>query len=483
MAFCIKKKNGREYAYEVTSKWNKETKKYDRTSKYLGVLVDKENRIYERRYNVDKPQRYSLKSQSPEEKNILTYGDSYALWETISRSELSDVFNSILTEEQDTLNALLCYKMLVGQAMDNANTWASGNYVSQLFPKAQLDGRRISEFLKRLGAEEVQRKFFESYLAKVTGKECGVIVDSTGLANEINIPLSQWGNHGGESEQEIRLILVVDKETKKPLYFRPVAGNIVDVSTLANTIAELQKLGVKSTYSLLDGGYYSQENITELYNRKVAFLTRMNSGRVLYKQLIRDSANSLEKVENVVRYNNRALFIERREVDLFGHTAYAYICCDIKRKGIESDRFLLEAIEDKLSNEEIADKLVFKGKFILISSEKLSPSEVIPLYYTRQSAEQLFGIGKSQLDFLPLRVQSIETLRGLLLLNFMALAVQAGLKSLLKGKMTVEKAMLELANLYCKTYADGSIIVQELNKKQKHICALLGVTTPNCSGI
>ena len=63
MAFCIKKKNGREYACEVTSKWNKETKKYDRKTKYLGVLVDKETRTYERRYNVDKPQQYSHNMQ------------------------------------------------------------------------------------------------------------------------------------------------------------------------------------------------------------------------------------------------------------------------------------------------------------------------------------------------------------------------------------------------------------------------------------
>ena len=321
------------------------------------------------------------------------------------------------------------------------------------------------------------------YLAKVAGKECGVIIDSTGLANESSIPLSQWGNHGGESRQEIRLILVVDQKSGTPLYFRPVAGNIVDVSTLATTIAELQKLGVKSTFSLLDGGYYSQANIDELYGKAIAFLTRMNSGRTLYKQLIHDTDGTLEKVPHVVRYNNRSLFVERREVDLFGHIGYAYICCDIKRKGIESDRFLLEAIEDNLSNEEIADKLKFKGKFILISSEKLPPNEVIPLYYTRQSAEQLFGIGKSQLDFLPLRVQSMEALRGLLLLDFMALIVQSKLKSMLGGKMTVEKALLEMASLHCKTYADGSVIVQEPNKKQKTICALLGVTTPNCSGV
>ena len=321
------------------------------------------------------------------------------------------------------------------------------------------------------------------YLSKTAGTERDVIIDSTGLPNEIDIPLSQFGNHGGESEQETRLILVVDQKTGKPLYFRLVAGNIVDVSTLSTTIMELKKLGVKSTFALLDGGYYSEDNIKALYGNSIDFLTRQHSGRALYKELVRDSAATLETPQNVVRYNKRALFVERREVDLWGNKGFAYICCDVKRKGIETDRFLLEALDDKLSDEEIADKLKFKGKFVLISNRELPVQEIIPLYYTRQSAEQLFGIGKSQLNFLPLRVHSEETLRGLLLLNFMSLTLQSHLQSLLGGKYTVEKAMAEMTNLHCKTYENNAYVVQELTKRQKEVLSLLNVTTPNSSGV
>jgi hypothetical protein len=483
MAFCVKKKNGREYACEVTSKWNKETKKYDRTTKYLGVLVDRETRTYERRYNIDKPQQYSLSPQVEQEKLILDYGDTYALWQAFTQSRLGEIYATVLPNEQDTLNTLLCFKLLVGSAFDNAQTWYSGNYANLLFPKAELDGRRISEFLKRLGDEGIQRKFFELYLSKIAGAERNIIIDSTGLPNEIDIPLSQFGNHGGESEQETRLILVIDQQTGRPLYFRLVAGNIVDVSTLTTTIAEFKKLGVNSAFALLDGGYYSEDNIKALYGDHISFLTRLNSGRVLYKELVRNSVNTLEAPQNVVRYNKRALFVERREIDLWGNKGFAYICCDVKRKGIETDRFLLEALEDKLSNEEIADKLKFKGKFVLVSNRELSPHEIIPLYYTRQSAEQLFGIGKSQLNFLPLRVHSEETLRGLLLLNFMSLSMQNHLQSLLNGKYTVEKAMAEMANLHCKTYPNDSYLVLELTKRQKDILSLLNVTTPNSSGV
>ena len=87
----------------------------------------------------------------------------------------------------------------------------------------------------------MQRKFFKAYIEKTYNGKSGVIVDSTGLPNEIDFPLSQWGHHGGESEQETRLLMVVDRSNNMPLYFRYMAGNIVDVSTLKFSQAFLSK--------------------------------------------------------------------------------------------------------------------------------------------------------------------------------------------------------------------------------------------------
>jgi len=38
--------------------------------------------------------------------------------------------------------------------------------------------------------------------------------------------LTALGHHGGESANEIRMIMVVDRESGESLYFRYVAGNI-----------------------------------------------------------------------------------------------------------------------------------------------------------------------------------------------------------------------------------------------------------------
>jgi transposase len=316
----------------------------------------------------------------------------------------------------------------------------------------------------------------------VAEKECGVIIDSTGLPNEIDIPVSKFGYHGGNTEQETRLVMVVDQKTQTPLYFRYVAGNIVDVSTLKNTIVELGKRGVKSTFALLDAGYFSEGNIKSLYGDKIDFLTRMPAGRKLFKQLITDTADTLEKSENLVIYNGRSLFMKQVETELFGFKGFAYVVCDLKRKLNDSNKFLLEAKEDGLSNDEIDAELRFKGKFVLVSSKELEKTEVMPLYYTRQSAERLFGISKSMLDCLPLRTHSETTMRGLLLLNFMALVLFTQLQKSIGTICTVEEMLLEARNLKCKVYEED-IIVSEPNKRFKDICDKLGYTVPKFSGI
>ncbi|GHU74576.1 hypothetical protein AGMMS49992_16420 [Clostridia bacterium] len=69
--------------------------------------------------------------------------------------------------------------------------------------------------------------------------------------------------------------------------------------------------------------------------------------------MIVDTIDSLEKSNNLVIYNNRSLYIERREVDLFGNIGYAYVICDVKRKGEEVNKYLITAREDKLEDSQI----------------------------------------------------------------------------------------------------------------------------------
>jgi len=99
-------------------------------------------------------------------------------------------------KDRDTFLALLGYYILSTGARCHAKTWWEGNYVSVLFPNARLDSPRISEFLKGLGYEKLQRRFFEHYIRTVIAGPGihGILIDSEGLPNGIDMEVTQLSN-------------------------------------------------------------------------------------------------------------------------------------------------------------------------------------------------------------------------------------------------------------------------------------------------
>jgi len=472
VALQIKTIKGKKYIYDVKSYWDKETKKYKKETIYMGRCLDEKTKAYAPKKGI---------ASVSECKEILSYGDAKLLHESLEKSELSKAISEILPEEQDTLKALIFYKIIIGEANRHASTWLDGSYAKILFPNASLESQRISEFLSRLGDEKIQKKFFKTYLEEIAEVSNDVVIDSTGLPNEIDVPLTEYGSHGGDIQNESRMIMVIDRNTHMPLYFRLVAGNIVDVSTLTTTFSLMNKFGLAPQMVLMDAGYYSEKNIRSLFKSKTSFLTRLPAGRKLYKDLIEQTNLELESSQNAVVYNKRTLFIQKIKTEICGYVGFAYICLDPKSKGQQLDKFIKDAKEDKLSNEEIAKKMPCIGKFILVSDKEIVPDELLPLYYTRQIAENTFSFAKTNLNLLPIRVHSIKNMRGYIFLSYLALLISIEISNKLKGVSTLQEALSLAANNYCEVF-DNDVIPLEANRQLKEIYNLLNIMVVNSSG-
>ena len=144
----------------------------------------------------------------------------------------------------------------------------------------------------------------------VSGDEA-VLIDSSGLPNSVHFPLTAVSNHNGKINRELRIIAVVQKDTGMPLFFRYVPGNIVDVNTIVRTVHEMVALGVGMDYCILDAGYYNDLIFDQFAFASIDFMTRVNSGHGNYKSLVDEHVKSLERKENLVRYNGRMLFVKK----------------------------------------------------------------------------------------------------------------------------------------------------------------------------
>ena len=459
----------------------------------LGRVLDKERGIYQSRergiftYDLESdtygkaPAEFVPPERSRKESLILDFGDAFFLDEFMSSCGLRAAIDAVGYGNPDTLYAMICYYAVCSMANCHAKSWWEGSYARILYPKANLTSQRISEFLSSIGDEHAQRAFFREYfkLLDRSGADLkNVLIDSTGLPNSIHFPLTAVSNHNGEISNEVRLIYVVHQKTGLPIYFRYCAGNIIDASTLIRCLEELKAQGVDVNFAILDAGYYTLDNIRELFENKISFVTRMKSNTVIYRDIVAAHLSTLDEKENLVEYNGRYVYLKRVPCEIEGHGAYAYIGLDIDRKSSESRKTFRRAKDNNMSTTQVYNAIQRQGIFMLVSSRRIAKTKILPLYYTRQQVEQVFDVGKNYAEMLPVRVHGEETFRGHLLLTFITTVIIKQIQdSLAKSSITPMSLFLDLRNHKCKVYGD-KIITNEAFKKANDCYKLFKIKCP-----
>ena len=461
-----KKRGNKWYVYQLDQYWDKVLKKPRQRTKYLGVS-EENGGSYSKTGIVAKPKI---------EQEILDYGDSFAIYEVCKSIGLQDVINDSFAN-LDSIMSLICFQIIEGSAMYNCEDWREGNIAKRLFPLAKVSSQDISKLFKNLGRQEAQTKFFKNYVQKFFPEETGLLIDSTALPSAINSGINAFGYSSGNIEQNVTCLMLVDKKSKLPIYFRSIGGDISDISTLKTTVAEIKKLGLKADTAILDAGFCSKENLQFMCAEEMDFITRLPKSHKIFHEIIKQ-AGEMESSANAVKYGDRVAFIKSQKLNIYGNEIYAHIILDPSKKGKDTNMILKDKLEDEMNKEEIMEldiKMKSSGFFILLSRKMIDRSEVLPSYYTRQSIEQVFGFAKNNNSILPLRVHNEQTIRGYLMLVFLALIAFITMRQRLQKPM--DKALLSLRNLKAKIF-DDEIIIQEANKKNKDIFKELNIIMP-----
>jgi hypothetical protein len=406
MSFIRKKKmqSGRVYAYEVTAVWDADKKQSRAVSKYVGACDTEGNIIPKGTKRIKTDKRLTHNSLSVQlEKLIQDFGDGFLVQESIKKSVIYSPLEDVFKEKPELLS-LMSYRICSPSPMYNCELWAKGNVAGILGCHNKLSSQDISRLLGSLGEEHLQREFFKKYLRSQSGLGTrNVIIDATSLPCQNSTGFNAFGYSDGSIEEQFRFHCVLSQDTKKPLFYRYVPGNIADTSTLKATIEELKALGIQHSFALLDAGYSSESNIKHLRENQIDFLMRLPAGRVLYKETIVHHYQELEALENAVQYGKRSLFVKAHKIDLYGEPGYIYTILDPAKKTKDYEKLIATRAENPKEIDEEADKFAFKraGIFTLISSKHIPEKEILEAYYTRQSIEQVFGFAKSDLDLLP----------------------------------------------------------------------------------
>ena len=446
MFIAYQKQRGILYARLMES-YREDGRIRKRSGPNLGRVIDKELGIYQSRergvFTYDaatntygKPPASfvpNIRRKNAREKLIVDYGDAFLIDMLLVKFGLTDALKAVGYGNPDSLGALLLYYILQKRSNLHAATWYEGSFARILYPKANLTSQRISDLLESIGKEDNMRAFFNAYLAILNAKDdvrdnANILIDSTGLPNSIHFPLTAVSNHNGVISEEVRLIYVVQQDTRLPIYMRYVPGNIVDTTTLITTLKELKAQGVSTKFAILDAGYMTAEGVKHLYDDGISFITRCPTNRDIYKQALATGLADLEQPENLAvdesgrLFNGRQVYVKCVPIDLDGMKLYAYVGRDKSMQEQERRRVISEEARSKkpLNKQALHEKMEEHGVFVLVSSRRIRADKLLCLYYVRQDIEQVFDVSKNYASLLPLNVEKEETFRGHLLMTFIA---------------------------------------------------------------
>jgi hypothetical protein len=159
---------------------------------------------------------YAKIKGTPKLPTNLDFGCSYILNKYYKKDGLLQVFINTFPEAKDTLLSLIFFKLMVDFPYSYAETWFNSSYCTELYKTANLESPRITEFLKKLGERvEIFNDEYFKYLSLENA--LSLLMDSTGLGNDIDIDLAAVNNHNGLVSNETRFIVMYDINLKNML--------------------------------------------------------------------------------------------------------------------------------------------------------------------------------------------------------------------------------------------------------------------------
>ena len=392
-----------------------------------------------------------------------------------------------------------------------------------------IPSQRSSELFASI-TEEARTRFFERQGTRRLEQEYWAY-DITSISSYSNcLAQVRYGfNKEHDPLAQINLALLYGQRSGLPFYYRKLAGNIPDVRTVRNLLADLDHLGCQKIKLVMDRGFYSEENVNGLLREHLRFImaTRMQLNYV---------QNELDKVRDSMRnWDNYS-----PKYDLYARTStivWKYRQ-DRPYKGdqIEEDRRMYlhlyynseRAVEDEkrhnlllimLQNElesgetkpaheadytkyfevtktpvrgvrvtarqqAIDEAKKNYGYFTLISNDIKDPIRALEIYRNKDLVEKAFGNLKERLNLRRALVSSEQSLDGKLFVEFIALIFLSYIKKKMQDndlfkKHTMQSLLDEFDMIECFEQKGKERRWGEMTNKQIELFTLMGVEPPS----
>jgi Transposase len=526
--------NGREYAYEYKSVWNKEKQRSEQKREYIGRIIDGEfvpNKNYQLREKLSK-ERETPDKPGPVpaiECKRLFSGATYLLDQLGETLGIEIDLESCFPSHHREILSLAYYLALEPSSpLYRFKRWAA----THKHPYGKdIPSQRSSEILPVV-TESAKMDFFRKQSKRHSESEY-LFYDSTSISSySEQLKQVKYGkNKDGDKLAQINLALLLGQSSGLPVYYRKLPGNITDVTTITNLLTGIEYLDLNKTKIVMDRGFYSAKNVNELFKGHHKFLI---GGKISLKFIQEQLKTKRENFDRRENYNSdTALFIMSQTIDWdYEETKprsgevinekrrmYVHIYYNDQKATDDKLRFnkMLDSLEEELKSgkrKEEHEKSYSKyfdvtvtpvrgvkvtpiqkaidnarkdyGFFVLLSNGVKDPIEALNLYRSKDVIEKAFNDLKSRLNMRRTSVSSEENMEGKLFLQYIGLIYLLHIKHAMEKvglfkKYTMQELFDELDVIELYQQPGGASYYGEMTEKQRDIYIALGVNPPKAS--
>ena len=526
------KKTGITYVYRNEPYWDKAKQQSRAKRTLIGKLDPETGEIMPTRSYKKRQEQESVAPIKPGPMPITKfrrsfYGASYLLDQIGQLTGVAEDLKSCFPDNHKQILSIAYYLILEeSNALSRFPHWQR----LHIHPYGDdLPSQRSSELFQSID-EEKRMAFFKKQGKRRIEKEYWAFdITSISSYSETLIQVKKGRNKEHDRLPQINLALLFGEESGLPFYYRKLPGNITDVKTVKQLMAEFDVMGYKKVSVILDRGFYSKENINLLYKNHQKFIIGVKLGLKYVKEILEEERENLQLWSNlqtqfdayglcrtiewdyeqerpykgdVLKSKRRAylhLFYnpDKAAKDQTGMNDYlTSLYNDLVKNTLKEyrmkdyDKFFDVTTTPKrgrkIKSKEEAMRQAAKnyGYFALLSNEVKNPFEALSLYRSKDIVEKGFGNLKDRLNFRRMQVSLELSLNGKLFVEFVALIYLSYVKKKMQdaglfGKWTLQGLLDELDTVELFESPEHGRLLGEVTKKQEGIYTALGVDPPS----
>lgn len=527
--FVKNKKNGVTYVYESVGYWDKEKKQARNRRKCIGKLDPVTGAIIPS-HKIDLADLHSQARKSgpqpTHESKRRFYGATYLFNAIGEKLGMTRDLETCFPDIHQQIQSLAYYLVLEDRnPMSRFPKWA----LTHVHPyDKELSSQRSSEVLGSI-TEAAKLQFFRAQGLRRVEKEF-LVYDTTSISSySTSLKQVKYGlNKEKDALPQINLALIFGENSRLPVYYRKLPGNITDVKTLHNLLADIDFLSLEKVQLVMDRGFYSEDNINALFRQHYKFLISTRTSLLFVRKKLDEVCGSLVSRPHYTSkyslyYESFTLDwdyteIKKRSGEVVNDNRRIYLHLYYNDQRATDDKIAFNKMLDLLEYElnsgnrvpehekqyaryyEIHETAVkgitltpkqeaisavekYYGYFALLSNGVKDPLEALEIYRSKDLIEKAFGNLKERLNMRRTSVSSEENLEGKLFVQFVALIYLSYIKKAMSDNnlfkdYTMQELLDELDVIERFEQPGRKPRLGEITQKQMYLYKCLGVDSP-----